>query len=153
MPHGVNVGVTFVENNEQRRSRDTFCQSLTVQIFPESTGHLICQQNNYFSLKQPQAIRNILCVQLHPVLQLLSDVLVLPLGQVGDDDTGVKATRVGSHPQLLNNLFLEVQETYIIILLGERGVLLFQDEKINIFLDKNQTNLAQPDFQLPGQCP
>lgn len=61
--------------------------------------------------------RNILRVQLHPVLQLLSDVLVLPLGQIGDDDTRVKATRVGSHPQLFNRLFFEIQETYIIILL------------------------------------
>lgn len=60
--------------------------------------------------------RNILCVQLHPVLQLLSDVLVLPLSQIGNDDTRVKATRVGSHPQLLNRLFLEIQETYVIIL-------------------------------------
>lgn len=61
--------------------------------------------------------RNLLRVQLHPVLQLLSDVLVLPLGQIGDDDSRVKATRVGSHPQLFNRLFLEIQETYIIILL------------------------------------
>lgn len=71
--------------------------------------------------------RNILRVQLHPVLQLLSDVLVLPLGQIGDDDSRVKATRVGSHPQLFNRLFLEIQETYIIILLFKnKGGLLFQ---------------------------
>lgn len=87
---------------------------------------------NTISASNSPTVRNIPCVQLHPVLQLLSDVLVLPLGQVGDDDTGVKATRVGSHPQLLNSLFLEVQETYIIILLEGKWGLLFQDEKIDI---------------------
>lgn len=56
------------------------------------------------------------------MLKLPSDVLVLPLSQVGDDDTGVKATCVGSHPQLLNSLFFEVQETYIIILLRGKNV-------------------------------
>lgn len=60
---------------------------------------------------------NILCVELHPVLQLLGDVLVPPLSQVGDNDAGVEGARVGPHPQLLDSLLLEVQETYVVILL------------------------------------
>lgn len=59
---------------------------------------------------------NLLCVDLHPVLQLPSDVLVPPLSQVGDDDSWVEGARVSPHPQLLDGLLLEVQETYIVIL-------------------------------------
>lgn len=61
---------------------------------------------------------NILCVELHPVLQLLGDVLVPPLCQVCDDDSRVEGACVGSHPQLSDSLLLKVQETYIVILLG-----------------------------------
>ena len=63
------------------------------------------------------SVSNVLFVQFHPVLQLLGDVLVPPLSQVGNDDPGVKGACVGSHPQLLDSLLLEVQKTYIIILL------------------------------------
>lgn len=42
VPHGVDGGVTLVENDEQWRSRDTFCQCLSVQIFPEGMVHLKC---------------------------------------------------------------------------------------------------------------
>lgn len=38
MPHGVDGGVTFVENNEEWRGGDTLCQSLTVQILPGETN-------------------------------------------------------------------------------------------------------------------
>lgn len=66
---------------------------------------------------------NVLCVELHPVLQLPGDVLAPPLSQVGDDDSGVEGARVGSHPQLLDSLLLEVQETYIVILLKKRFII------------------------------
>lgn len=69
------------------------------------------------------SVSNILCVQLHPVLQLAGDILVLPLSQVGDDDSGVEGACVGSHPQLLDGLLLKVQETYIVILLKERFII------------------------------
>lgn len=87
------------------------------------------------------------------MLELLSDILVLPLGQVGDDDTGVKATRVGFHPQLLNRLFFEVQETYISILMVEKLFIISVFKKIYHFFDKNGGNCAQPEFQLLEQCP
>lgn len=51
------------------------------------------------------------------MLQPPGDVLVLPLGQVGDDDPGVEGACVGPHPQLIDSHLLEVQETYIVILL------------------------------------
>lgn len=35
MPHGINGGVTFVENNEEWRGGDTLCQCLAVQILSE----------------------------------------------------------------------------------------------------------------------
>lgn len=60
---------------------------------------------------------SLLRVQLHPVLQTLRDVLVLPLGQVGDDDSRVEGACVGSHTQLLYSFLLEVQETHVVILL------------------------------------
>lgn len=63
---------------------------------------------------------HILCVKLHPVLQLLRDVLVPPLSQVGDDDPRVEGACVGPHPQLLDSFLLEVQEAYIVILLKKR---------------------------------
>lgn len=34
VPHGVDGGMTFVEDDEERRAGDTFCQILTVQILP-----------------------------------------------------------------------------------------------------------------------
>lgn len=34
VPHGIDVGVAFVENDEERRSSDTLCQCFTVQILP-----------------------------------------------------------------------------------------------------------------------
>lgn len=37
IPHRVNGGVTFVENNEEWGSGDTLCQRLTVQILPGET--------------------------------------------------------------------------------------------------------------------
>lgn len=58
----------------------------------------------------PVSQNNVLGVELHPVLQLLGDVLTFPLSQVGDDDPRVEAARVGSHPQLLDSLLFEVQE-------------------------------------------
>lgn len=82
VPHGVNGGVTFVENNEEWGGGDTLCKSLAVQI--------------------------LLCVESHPVLQLSGDVLVLPLSDVGDDDTRVEGACVGPHPQFLNSLLFEV---------------------------------------------
>lgn len=63
---------------------------------------------------------SILCVKFHPVLQLLSDVLIPPLSQVGDDDSRVEGACVDSHPELLDSLLLEVQETYIGILLEKK---------------------------------
>lgn len=51
------------------------------------------------------------------MLQPLGDVLVLPLSQVGDDDPRVEGACLGPHPQLLYSHLLEVQETYIVILL------------------------------------
>lgn len=42
-------------------------------------------------------VSDVLCVQLHPVLQLLGDVLVPPLRQVGDDDPGVEGACVSPH--------------------------------------------------------
>lgn len=45
VPHGVNAGVTFVENDEQWRSGDAFCQRLTVQILPKATEHFTCYFN------------------------------------------------------------------------------------------------------------
>lgn len=35
MPHGVNSGVMFVENDEQWGGGDALCQRFTVQILPE----------------------------------------------------------------------------------------------------------------------
>lgn len=65
MPHGVNAGVTFVEDDEQRRSRNTFRQRLAVQVFPEATEQFPC----YFNEDTvPQTCpsflkdRNILCI-------------------------------------------------------------------------------------------
>lgn len=37
VPHGVDGGMTFVEDDEERRAGDTFCQILTVQILPAQT--------------------------------------------------------------------------------------------------------------------
>lgn len=60
---------------------------------------------------------NLQCVELHPLFQLPGDVLVLPLSQVGDDDSGVEGACGSPHPQLLDGLLLEVQESYIVVLL------------------------------------
>lgn len=45
------------------------------------------------------------------MLQLQGYVLVPPLCQVGDYDPRVEGTRVGLHPQLLDCILFEVQET------------------------------------------
>lgn len=155
MPHGVDWGVTFVENNEEGRGGDTLCQTLTVQIFTEETNkikliqteiiikltfiHVKWKKKSQFLLSVVwvfsrddclifahlfNSMSNVLCVQFHPVLQLLGDVLVPPLSQVGDDDPRVKGACVGPHPQLLDSLLLEVQETYIIILLKKIWILI-----------------------------
>lgn len=92
VPHGVDGGMTFVEDDEERRAGDTFCQILTVQI--------------------------LLRVELHPVLQLLRDVLVPPLSQVCHNDSWVEGACVGSHAQLLDGLLLKVKETYVVILVS-----------------------------------
>lgn len=63
------------------------------------------------------SVSDVLRVKFHPVLQLPADVLVPPLSQVGDDDAGVEGARVGPHPQLPDSLLLEVQESYVVILL------------------------------------
>lgn len=60
----------------------------------------------------------LLRVELHPVLQLLRDVLVPPLSQVCHNDSWVEGACVGSHAQLLDGLLLKVKETYVVILLG-----------------------------------
>lgn len=62
-------------------------------------------------------LSHLLCVELHPVLQLLGDVLVLPFSQVGNEDPGIERASGGSHPQLLNSFLLEIQEANVIILL------------------------------------
>lgn len=92
VPHWVNGRVTFIEDNKEWRGGDTLRQSLTVQI--------------------------LLCVKLHPVLQLLGDVLVPPLSEVGEDDARIKGACVSPHPQLPDSLLLEVQETYVVILIS-----------------------------------
>lgn len=61
----------------------------------------------------------LLCVELHPVLQLLRDVLVLPLGQVCHDDSWVEGARVGFHAQRLDGFLLKVKEAHVFILLVE----------------------------------
>lgn len=60
---------------------------------------------------------HILHVELHPVLQLLRDVLVLPLSQVRHNDSGVEGARVGFHAQLLDGFLLKVKEAHVVILL------------------------------------
>lgn len=75
----------------------------TFFICLKSTHHFTC-------------LSHLPCIELHPVLQLPGDVLVLPFSQVGDEDPGVEGTSVGSHPQLLNSFFLKVQEAYVVIL-------------------------------------
>lgn len=75
---------------------------------------------------------NLHCVELHPLLQLPGDVLVLPLSQVGDDDSRVEGARVSPHPQLLDGLLLEVQESYIVILLKTISYLINCHHIINI---------------------
>lgn len=37
MPHGVNVGVTFVEDDKEWGGCDALCQCFTVQVLPEET--------------------------------------------------------------------------------------------------------------------
>lgn len=37
MPHGVNGGVMFVEDNKEWRGGDAFCQCFTVQILTVET--------------------------------------------------------------------------------------------------------------------
>lgn len=86
------------------------------------------------------------------MLKLLSDVLVLPLGQVGDDDTRVKATCVGSHPQLLNGLFFEIQKTYIIILLGEKFMLIISAKNLD-FVWQKLVKLFPTWFPAPRTMP
>lgn len=70
-------------------------------------------------------VSNVLCVKFHPVLQLPSDVLIPPLSQVGDDDSRVEGACVGSHPQLLDSLLLEIQETDIGILLKKERLIIY----------------------------
>lgn len=53
-------------------------------------------------LTEISTVNSLLRVELHPVLQLLCDVLVLPLSQVSDDDSRVEGACVGPHPKLLN---------------------------------------------------
>lgn len=142
MPHGVDGGVTFVENNEEWGSGDALCQCFTVQILPEETKrlHQITLLFNYSKRERIQfffllwlswfnrkaclkstfhlrIMSNLLCVELHPLLQLPGDILVLPLSQVGDNDSRVEGACVSPHPQLLDGLLLEVQESYIVVLL------------------------------------
>lgn len=62
---------------------------------------------------------HLLYIELHPVLQLLRDILVLPLCQVCHNDSWVEGARVGSHAQLLDGLLLKVEEAYVVILLVE----------------------------------
>lgn len=65
VPHGVNVGVTFVENDEQRRSRDTLRQRLAVQILPEATEHYPCYFNEDTAPQTGPSFlkdRNLLCI-------------------------------------------------------------------------------------------
>lgn len=129
MPHGVDVGVMFVENNEERGGGDAVCQCLTVQILAEENKN---NRKSIFTTNRTRLLvsgkkdfalsccgSNLLDVKLHPVFQLLGDVLVLPLGQVGDDDSWVEGTRVGPHAELLDGLLLEVQKTYIVILMKQ----------------------------------
>lgn len=75
---------------------------------------------------------NAQCVELHPLLQLPGDVLILPLSQVGDDDSRVEGACVSPHPQLLDGLLLEVQESYIVILLKTISRLMNCHHIINI---------------------
>lgn len=44
VPHGVDVGVPFVENDEERRSGDALCQCFTVQIVPEEANTVLAQR-------------------------------------------------------------------------------------------------------------
>lgn len=37
VPHGVNGGMTLVEDDEERRAGDAFCQILTVEIISAQT--------------------------------------------------------------------------------------------------------------------
>lgn len=42
VPHGIDGGMTLVEDDEERRAGDTFCQSLAVQIFPAQIKKCHC---------------------------------------------------------------------------------------------------------------
>lgn len=124
VPHGVDVGVAFVENNEEWGRDDALCQCLTVQVIPEESDKfsvIRTERTDYviFTHLYP-SVNNVLFVKFHPVLQLPCDVLIPPLSQVGDDDPRVEGTCVGPHPQLLNILLLEVQVTHIVILAGKK---------------------------------
>lgn len=103
-------------------------------------------------------VSDLLHVELHPVLQLLRDVLVFPLSQVGHNDSGVEGARVGSHAQLLDSLLLEVKETYVVVLLGVKK----KKKKKKAVNEKLETGFARwnrrdedkpPGFQLHGRIP
>lgn len=131
VPQGVDGGMTFVEDNEKRRAGDTFCQILTVQILPAQIKKSHCSFfqrhwtdcNSHFDynvlggLKMSSGSGDLLHVKLHPVLQLLRDVLLLPLSQVCHNDSWVEGACVGFHGQLLDGLLLKVKEAHVVILL------------------------------------
>ena len=97
------------------------------------------------------------------MLQLPGDVLVPPLCQVGDDDPGVEGARVGPHPQLLDRVLLEVQETYVVILLEKIHYFTKchhlhrnnpqYDTFMMTFLIKTHVRDGPPDFQPLERCP
>lgn len=46
VPHGVDDGVMFVKDDEERRGSDTVCQCLTVQILSGETSEISNQFNS-----------------------------------------------------------------------------------------------------------
>lgn len=46
MPHGVDAGVVFVEDNEQGRCGDTLCQGLTVEVLSDNGINLKQMNSN-----------------------------------------------------------------------------------------------------------
>lgn len=97
--------------------------TMTTKVYSILNSCFVTNSRIFFlclkSIHYCASLSHLLCVELHPVLQLLGDVLVLPFSQVGNEDPGIERASVGSHPQLLDSFFLEIQEANVIILLTE----------------------------------
>lgn len=106
VPQGVNCGVLPMEHNQHWGGGHPSSQGAAIEVF--------------------------LHILLHPFLQLLGDVLVLPFCHVGNNHTRIERAGAGADAEVLDGLLPVVQIAHICILKSHESVYILSRGQIAV---------------------